>query len=87
MTVVALMVLARTTSIRRTILYLHVSDEHKKLGIGSALIRTVLETYPESEFSVIPFDGTEDFYRQLGFTSNGRWEMRKPPRPQGADIH
>ena len=77
MTVVALMVLARPTSIRRTILYLHVSQDHKNLGIGSALIRTVLETYPESEFSVIPFEGTEEFYRQLGFTSNGRWEMRK----------
>jgi ribosomal protein S18 acetylase RimI-like enzyme len=84
MTVVALMVLGRPTSIRRTILYLHVSDDHENLGIGSALIRTVLETYPESEFFVIPFEGTEEVYRQLGFTSKGRWETRKLGRPQSS---
>lgn len=79
-TVVGLTVLARATATQRTILYLHVSDSHKNLGIGSALLRTVLETYPESEFSVIPFEGTEEFYRRLGFTRSGRWEMRKTPR-------
>ena len=81
-TIVGLTVLARTTATQRTILYLHVSDSHKNLGIGSALLRTVLETYPESEFSVIPFEGTEEFYRRLGFTSSGRWEMRKSPCPR-----
>jgi GNAT superfamily N-acetyltransferase len=79
-TIVALTVLARATPIQRTILYLHVSDSHENLGIGTALLRKVLESYPESEFSVIPFDGTEEFYRRLGFAKNGRWEMRKPPR-------
>jgi GNAT superfamily N-acetyltransferase len=79
--IVALTVLARPTPIQRTILYLHVSDSYKSLGIGSALIRSVLETYSESEFSVIPFEGTEEFYRRLGFTRSGRWEMRKAPSP------
>lgn len=78
-TIVALTVLARATPIQRTILYLHVSDAHKSLGIGSALIRAVLETYSESEFSVIPFEGTEEFYARLGFTRRGRWEMQKAP--------
>ena len=76
-TIVGLTVLAKPAATRRTILYLHVSDLHKKLGIGSALIRTVLEAYPDSEFSVIPFEGTEDFYQRLGFTRSGRWEMQK----------
>jgi GNAT superfamily N-acetyltransferase len=81
-TIVGLTVLARTTATQRTILYLHVSDSHKNLGIGSALVRTILETYPRSEFSVIPFEGTEEFYRRLGFTTSGRWEMRKTPDPR-----
>jgi N-acetylglutamate synthase-like GNAT family acetyltransferase len=78
-TIVGLTVLARTTATQRTILYLHVSDSRKNLGIGSALVQTILETYPQSEISVIPFEGTEEFYRRLGFTGNGRWEMRKTP--------
>jgi GNAT superfamily N-acetyltransferase len=78
-TIVALTVLARTMNTQRTILYLHVSDAHKNLGIGSALIRSILENYPESEFSVIPFEGTEEFYRRLGFVKSGSWEMRKNP--------
>jgi GNAT superfamily N-acetyltransferase len=77
--IVGLTVLARSSSTQRTILYLHVSESRKNLGIGSALIRTVLEAYPESEFSVIPFEGTEEFYRHLGFKESGRWEMRKGP--------
>jgi GNAT superfamily N-acetyltransferase len=78
--IVALTVLARASTNKRTILYLHVSDSCKKLGIGSALIQAVLKAYPESEFSVIPFEGTNEFYTRLGFTRSGRWEMRKPPR-------
>lgn len=81
--IVGLTVLARATVTQRTILHLHVSDSHKNLGIGSALIRAVLEGYPESEFSVIPFEGTEEVYRRLGFTRSGRWEMRKGPGPLG----
>jgi len=79
--VVALTVLAKATAIKRTILYLHVSDSYKNLGIGSALIQAVLEAYPESEFSVIPFEGTEEFYGRLGFTKSGKWEMQKSPKP------
>jgi GNAT superfamily N-acetyltransferase len=81
-TIVGLTVLARTTAAQRTILYLHVSDSRKNLGIGSALVRAILETYPQSEFSVIPFEGTEEFYRRLGFTSSSKWEMRKTPNPR-----
>lgn len=77
--IVALTVLARATAKKRTILYLHVSDSWKNLGIGSALIHAVLEAYPESEFSVIPFEGTEEFYAKIGFTKSGKWEMRKFP--------
>jgi N-acetylglutamate synthase-like GNAT family acetyltransferase len=80
--IVALTVLARATARKRTILYLHVSDSCKNLGIGSALIRAVLDAYPESEFSVIPFEGTEEFYARLGFTKSGKWEMRKTPTLQ-----
>jgi GNAT superfamily N-acetyltransferase len=76
-TIVGLTVLARATATQRTILYLHVSDSHKNLGIGSALVRTILENYPESEFTVVPFEGTEEFYHRLGFTRGGRWEMRR----------
>lgn len=78
-TIVALTVLARTTNTQRTILYLNVSDAHKNLGIGSALVRSILENYPDSEFSVVPFEGTEEFYHQLGFVKSGSWEMRKTP--------
>ncbi len=79
-TIVALTVLTKSTPTQRTILYIHVSHTHEHLGIGSALLRTVLETYSESEFSVIPFEGTKEFYERLGFAKRGRWEMRKPPR-------
>ncbi len=76
--IIALTVLARATTDRRTILYLHVSNHYKNLGIGSALIHAVLQAYPESEFSVIPFEGTEEFYARLGFIKEGKWQMRKP---------
>jgi GNAT superfamily N-acetyltransferase len=81
--IVGLTVLARATATQRTILYFHVSDSHKNLGIGSDLVQIVLDAYPESEFSVMPFEGTEEFYRRLGFTRSGRWEMRKGPGPLG----
>jgi GNAT superfamily N-acetyltransferase len=80
--IVALTVLSRATAKKRTILYLHVSDSQKNLGIGSALVQAVLEAYPESEFSVIPFEGTDEFYARLGFVKTGMWEMRKSPSPQ-----
>jgi hypothetical protein len=76
-TIVGLTVLSRSTVTHRTILYIQVSESHKNLGIGT--IQTVLETYPDSEFSVIPFEGTEGFCRRLGFTSSGRRKMRKAP--------
>lgn len=86
-TIVGLTVLARATATQRTILYLHVSDAHKNRGIGSELLQTIVDNYPESEFTVIPFEGTEEFYRRLGFMRISRWEMRKPPslRDEGHD--
>jgi GNAT superfamily N-acetyltransferase len=77
--IVGLTVLGRTTPTLHTILYLHVSTSHKSKGVGSALIKTVLESYPESEFAVVPFDGTEEFYRRLGFSDTRKWEMRRSP--------
>lgn len=77
--IVGLTVLGKTTPALQTILYLHVSTSHKSKGVGSALIKTVLESYPESEFAVVPFDGTEEFYRRLGFSETRKWEMRRSP--------
>lgn len=79
--IVGLTVLASTTRAQHTILYLNVSAAHKSRGVGSALIRAVIESYPESEFAVIPLDGTEEFYRRLGFVKTKKWEMRRPPSP------
>lgn len=69
--------LATTESTQRNILNLHVSEDYRKLGIGSASVQALLETYPESEFSVIPSDGPEDFFGKLGFVKVNRWEMRR----------
>jgi ribosomal protein S18 acetylase RimI-like enzyme len=77
--IVGLTVLGKTTTTLHTILYLHVSTSHKSKGVGSALIKAVIESYPESEFAVVPFDGTEEFYRQLGFLETKKWEMRRSP--------
>lgn len=76
--ILSLIVLGRTTATQRTILYLHVSASHENRGIGSALLRSVIESYGDSEFVVIPFDGTEEFYHKLGFVKTDRWEMRRP---------
>lgn len=77
--IVGLTVLGRTTPTLHTILYLHVSTSHKSKGVGSALIKAAIESYPENEFAVVPFDGTEEFYRRLGFFETKKWEMRRSP--------
>jgi predicted N-acetyltransferase YhbS len=77
--IIALAVVARPDAALRRILYLHVSESEKNQGIGSALIRSIIEHYPESEFAVTAFDGTESFYRRLGFVETStKWEMRRP---------
>lgn len=79
--IIGLTVLGRPAPAERMILYLHVSGSHKSKGVGSALIEAVIDSYPESEFAVVPFDGTEEFYRRLGFVKSTMWEMRRPPSP------
>jgi N-acetylglutamate synthase-like GNAT family acetyltransferase len=77
--IVGLTVLGRTGPNQLTIMYLQVADAFKSHGVGSAMIRTIIAEYPETEFLVVPFGGTEDFYERLGFKMGERWEMRKPP--------
>ena len=80
--IIGLTVLGRPALAEHTILYLHVSDSNKSKGVGSALIKAVIDTFPESEFAVVPFDGTEEFYQRLGFKRTTQWEMRRPPNAQ-----
>ncbi len=60
------------------IMYLEVAPPQKSRGVGSGLIQAVLAHYPNSEFPAIPFEGTEDFYRRLGFEKVSKCEMRRP---------
>ena len=76
-TIVGLTVLGRANPKEFEIMYLEVPPSHKSRGVGTGLSQAILEHYPESEFSVIPFDGTEEFYKRLGFESAKNWEMRK----------
>jgi len=76
-TIVGLTVLGRANPNEFEIMYLEVPASHKSRGVGTSLIQSILEHYPESDFSVIPFEGTEEFYRRLGFESAKKWEMRR----------
>ena len=81
--IVGFTVLGKTDPKKFKIMYLQVPSSHKNRGIGSGLIQALLESYPESDFSVIPFDGTEEFYEHLGFESASKWEMcRRTPLPK-----
>lgn len=77
--IIAFSVLGRPGSNEFKIMYLEVAPLQKNRGVGSGLIQAILTNHPSSEFSVIPFEGTEEFYRRLGFEKVGQWEMRKPP--------
>ncbi len=77
--IIGLSVLGRPGSSEFKIMYLEVAPSQKNRGVGSGLIRAMLAIHPGSEFSVIPFEGTEEFYRRLGFEKVSQWEMRKPP--------
>lgn len=74
--IVGFTVLGRASPKEFKIVYLQVAPSHKRQGVGSSLIQAILAHYPDSEFSVIPFEGTEEFYRRLGFEKVNRWEMR-----------
>jgi len=58
--IVALTVIGRRTSNKLTIMYLQVADSYKSQG--SRLLSSLIDNYPESEFTVIPFEGTEELY-------------------------
>lgn len=75
--IVGLTVLGRAGPKEFKVMYLQVPALHKSRGVGTGLIQAILEHYPESAFSVIPFDGTEEFYKRLGFESAAKWEMRR----------
>ena len=75
--IIALTVLSRSSMKEFIIVYLEVAPSHKSHGVGTGLIKAILDHYPQNEFSVVPFDGTEEFYKRLGFESVKKWEMRK----------
>jgi GNAT superfamily N-acetyltransferase len=75
--IIVLTVLSRSGMKEFIIVYLEVAPSHKSHGVGTGLIQAVLAHYPQSNFSVIPFDGTEEFYKRLGFETAKNWEMRK----------
>ncbi len=79
-TIVAITVIGRTASNELTIMYLQVADSHKGLGVGTTLLKAVIGGYPGDEFVVIPFEGTAEFYRRLGFEKKDGWEMRLPAK-------
>jgi predicted N-acetyltransferase YhbS len=74
--IIGVTVLAREDADTFGILHLEVAPSRKKEGIGSALLRAVIQSYPNCIFSVIPFEGTEEFYNHLGFVRVSRWEMK-----------
>lgn len=75
--IVGFTVLGRPSPKEFKIMFLEVAASHKSHGVGSSLIRAILAYYPNCEFSVIPFEGTEEFYKRLGFGKVGQWEMRR----------
>ncbi len=75
--IIGLSVLGRPGSSEFKIMYLEVAPSEKNRGVGSGLIQAMLANHPGSEFSVIPFEGTGEFYRRLGFERVSQWEMRR----------
>jgi len=75
--IIGVAVLARENEKSFRILHLEVAPVRKKEGIGSALLRAVMSSYPACAFFVTPFQGTEEFYSHLGFVRAGRWEMKR----------
>lgn len=74
--IIATAVLAGDDSGGFRILRLEVAPSRKKEGVGSSLLRAIMDEYPDRDLSVVPSDGTEGFYRQLGFSPSGRWQMK-----------
>ena len=80
--IIAIAVLAEENQGRVRILRLEVAPSRKKERVGSALLKAIMREYPQRGLSVVPFDGTEEFYKQLGFLHDARWQMMLKPSPQ-----
>ena len=78
--VVACAVLAEEKPDFLRILHLEVTPMQRNKGVGSSLLKVIIKEQPERGLLVVPFDGTEEFYKQLGFVPVGRWEMKLAPR-------
>jgi N-acetylglutamate synthase-like GNAT family acetyltransferase len=77
--IVGLTVIGKANPDKITIMYLQVPETHTSRGIGTSLVKKLVESYKGREFSVIPFEGTEDFYRRLGFERISKEEMALSP--------
>jgi N-acetylglutamate synthase-like GNAT family acetyltransferase len=77
--VIGITVLGKEGGNEFRIMLLEVAPSRKKEGVGSALLQALIRDYSEYNLSVIPFEGTEDFYGRLGFLRVSRWEMRREP--------
>jgi N-acetylglutamate synthase-like GNAT family acetyltransferase len=78
-TVIGITVLGRAGINELRIMFLEVAASRKKEGVGTALMQAIIRNYLEHKLSVIPFEGTEDFYGRLGFLQVSRWEMCREP--------
>jgi predicted N-acetyltransferase YhbS len=74
--IVGIAVLGRVSSVEVKIIYLQVADAYRGRGVGSSLLRAVIEENPGCDFTVVPFHGTEGFYRKLRFEQSGKLEMK-----------
>jgi GNAT superfamily N-acetyltransferase len=83
--IIAIAVLAEGNQDDLCILRLEVAPSRKKEGVGSALLKNMMREYPRRGLSVVPFHGTEEFYKQLGFLYDGRWQMRLKPSAERSE--
>jgi len=74
--IIALAVLSRLSSNEIKIIYLQVGDAYRQRGVGSSLLRAIVDSSIDCDLTVIPFHGTEQFYRKLGFVEDSSLEMR-----------
>ena len=82
--IIALAVLGRLSAEEVKVIYLQVGDAYRGRGVGSSLLRAIMDSSQDCDFSVIPFHGTEEFYRKLGFVEVNRLEMRRKHLRRGS---
>ena len=68
-------------------MYLRLATSRRGQGVGSGLLRTLLEVFLDAEFRAILFGGTEDPYNRLGFSKSGGWDTHLSPRAIWSAIH